>query len=305
MAKKLLPMIIALLLGSLFLFSNCDDDHDHNHNGAITIYDLVEESKDHKILFEAIKAAGLENALKSESLSLTLFAPTDAAFEELPEEDLASLLEDPINLLKPILLYHVVNSKVTSADLSNGLVIEMADGLNSTITIDGSIVMINTAEITAPDLYAENGVLHVIDKVMLPPTNSVADEVASNESLMTLSTALTATGLDGTLSDDNKSFTLFAPTNEAFELLPDGAVADLLSQPELLSDILLYHALSNDVYSSQLSNSMVKTINGADVAIKLEGGNVYVNDAQVEVADIICKNGVIHIISKVLTPPTE
>ncbi len=304
MAKKLFPMIIALFFGSLFLFTNCDD-HDHDGLDAETVYDLVEESNNHKILLTAIKEAGLADVLKNKSLTLTLFAPTDAAFENLPEGVLETLLENPMELLKPVLLYHVVNKVVTSADLSNGLVIEMADGENTIITTDGNIIVINDAEIIGPDYNAKNGVLHVIDEVLLPPTNNVYDEVASNESLSTLAAAIEAAGLDDALSDGTMTYTLFAPTDEAFSDLPYGAVEALLSQPAALSDILLYHVIASDIYSSQLYNTSAITINGADVDIKLEGGKVYVNDAQVEIADIACTNGVIHIISKVLIPPTE
>ncbi len=304
MAKKLFPMIIALFLGSLFMFTNCDD-HDHDGLDARTIYDLVEESDNHKILLTAIKEAGLADVLKNEDLALTLFAPTDEAFDNLPDGVLETLLEDPMELLKPILLYHVVNSVVTYAGLSNGLVIEMADGQNAMITINGNIAEINDAVITANNYTARNGVMHVIDEVLLPPTNSVYDEVVSNGSLSTLAVAIEAAGLDDALSDGTATYTLFAPTNAAFDELPYGLVPALLDQPNALTDLLLYHALDSDVYSSALSNTSVETMNGEDVDIKLEGGNVYVNDAQVEVADIICTNGVIHIISKVLIPPTE
>ncbi len=308
MAKKLFRITLALVLGlgSLSLFTNCnDDDDDGYYYDAESVYDLVKNSKDHKILLTAIQEADLVGALKSMDASYTVFAPTDAAFEKLPEGTLEGLLEDPITLLQPLLLYHVTGTELPIVDLTNGLVIEMADGLNAIITNDGSDIMINNAMIISPDFYAENGVLYSIDEVLTPPSNSISEEVAQNESLMTLATAISATGLDEDLSDEKSSFTLFAPTNAAFDELPVGTIPALLSQPKVLKNILLYHALSKDVYSSQLSSSTVKTINGADVAIKLEDGKVYVNNAQVEVADIICTNGVIHIISKVLLPPTE
>ena len=306
MAKRLLPMIITLFFGSFLFFTFCsDEDNDSPNPAVVTLYDLVEDSKDHTILLTAIKAAGLEKVLKSGSLSLTLFAPTDAAFEKLPEGTLATLLEDPMNALNPILRYHVVNSKVTSADLSNGLVIEMVDKQKTMISIEGNVAMINEAKITAADIVAQNGVLHVIDAVLLPPANSVYQEIASNDMLATLKVAIDAVGMEQVLSDGNASFTLFAPEDDAFEGLPPGTVTSLLSQPDVLKNILLYHALSKDVYSSQLSNSMVETINGKDVNIKIKDGVVYVNDAAVEIADIICSNGVIHIINKVLIPPTE
>ncbi len=307
MAKKLFRITLALFLGlgSLSLFTNCNDDDDGYYNDAESVYDLVKNSKDHKILLTAIQEADLVGTLKSLDASYTLFAPTDAAFDKLPEGALEGLLGDPITLLQPLLLYHVTGTELPIVELTNGLVIEMADGLNAMISVDGRDIMINNAMITSPDFKAQNGVLYSIDEVLTPPSNSVAEEVASNESLMTLTTAISATGLDEALSDEKASFTLFAPTNAAFDELPVGTVNALLSQPQVLTDVLLYHALSKDVYSSQLSDTNVKTINGADVAIKLDGGNVYVNNAQVEVADIICTNGVIHIISKVLIPPTE
>ena len=305
MTKRLFTLMITLFLGSCFFFTSCNDDDDDHKPDVVTLYDLIYESDDHTILLTAIKEAGLEEVFKSPNLINTLFAPTDAAFEKLPEGTLDLLLDDPMNLLSPILLYHVINSKVTSADLTNGMIVEMADGQKAMISIQGAVVMINNATVTGADLEAENGVIHVINEVLLPPTNTVYEEIAETEMLSTLKVAIDAATLDEALSDEKGTFTLFAPTDDAFDGLPAGTVTSLLTQPDVLANILFYHALSKEVFSSQLTNSMVETMNGQDVTIKLENGNVYVNDAQVIIADIICTNGVVHIINKVLLPPTE
>ncbi len=305
MTKRLFPLMIAFILGTCFFFTSCNDDDHHDKYDDVTLYDLIKESDDHKILEEAIDEADLEDVFKSHNLINTVFAPTDAAFKKLPAGTLEVLLANPRELLRPILYYHLINSKVTSSDLTNGMILTMVDGLKTKITVDGSMVLINGATITGADINAINGVLHVIDEVLIPPTNTVYEEIAESEALSTLAAAIDAASLEEALSNEDATFTIFAPANGAFDELPSGTVTALLNQVDVLTNFVLYHALGTELYSAQLTDTTLETLNGQDVTITIENGNVFVNDAQVIVADIVCTNGVIHIIDGALIPPAE
>ncbi|MBK8046521.1 MAG: fasciclin domain-containing protein [Anaerolineales bacterium] len=119
-------------------------------------------------LLSAVEAAGLAEALSGEG-PFTVFAPTDEAFAKIPEDQLKSLLADPANLLQPILLYHVVPGKVMAADVKDGLEVETLQGAKVKFSLADGKAMINDANITVTDIEAANGVIHVIDAVILPP----------------------------------------------------------------------------------------------------------------------------------------
>jgi transforming growth factor-beta-induced protein len=146
---------------------------------------------------------------------------------------------------------------------------------------------------------ASNGVIHVIDKVLLPPNLVQAATYAGSFSKL-LSAATTA-GLADDLSDPSAELTVFAPTDDAFAALPAGTVEGLST--EELAAVLTYHVVPAEVLSTDLVAGDVTTLNGASVTVDLTDG-VKVNDAKVVAADIVTTNGVIHVIDKVLLPPT-
>ncbi|MFT4794438.1 MAG: putative surface protein with fasciclin (FAS1) repeats [Paracoccaceae bacterium] len=135
------------------------------------------------------------------------------------------------------------------------------------------------------------------------PSKDIVDTAIGAGSFTTLVAAVQAAGLVDTLKGEGP-FTVFAPTDEAFAALPEGTVAALLADPDALAAILTYHVVAGKVMSGDLSNGMMAaTVNGADVTIMTEGG-VMVNDANVVSADIEATNGVIHVIDKVILPPS-
>ena len=266
-----------------------------------TIYDIVSNSPDHSTLKVAIDACSLDGVLSSTG-SLTLFAPTDAAFNLLPAGTVAALLND-IPQLTDILKHHLVADSVMSGMLSNNLTVTTLLGTDITVTINANGVFIDNAQVILADLVADNGVVHVIDAVLLPPAQSVTIyDVVSNSSIhTTLKTAINACSLDGTLSGPGP-FTLFAPTDAAFDLLPAGTVAALLNDIPQLTDILLHHVVADSVMSGMLSNGqIVNTLNG-NVTVSTTMGTVYIDNAMVTVADIVAENGVVHVIDAVLLP---
>ena len=272
-----------------------------------SIYDIVSNSADHTTLKVAIDACAL-NGVLSDPGSLTLFAPTDAAFNLLPAGTVAALLAD-IPQLTDILKHHVVGASVMSGMLSNNQLVTTLNG-DVTVTISGSSVFIESgngtiAQVTGADIVADNGVVHVIDAVLLPaPPNSIYDIVSNSADHTTLKVAIDACALNGVLSDPG-SLTLFAPTDAAFNLLPAGTVAALLADIPQLTDILKHHVVGASVMSGMLSNNqVVTTLLGTDVTVTINSMGVFIDNAQVIVADLVADNGVVHVIDAVLIPTT-
>ena len=269
-----------------------------------TVVDIIVNSEAHTTLETAVIAAGLAGTLSGDG-PFTVFAPTDAAFANVPAETLDAVLADPA-LLTAILTYHVVGSTALSTDLMDGMAVTTLNGADVTVTINMDGVFINDAQVTVADLVADNGVVHVIDAVLLPPpppSNTVVDIIVNSEVHTTLETAVDAAGLVETLSGDGP-FTVFAPTDDAFAGLPEGTLDAVLADIDLLTAILTYHVAGTTALSTDLMDGMaVTTLNGADVTVTINADGVFINDAQVTVADIIADNGVVHVIDAVLLPP--
>jgi transforming growth factor-beta-induced protein len=159
------------------------------------------------------------------------------------------------------------------------------------------------AQIVVTDILASNGVIHVIDTVMLPPKDIVETAVADGR-FTTLAAALIAADLIDTLKGEGP-FTVFAPTDDAFAKLPAGTVEDLLKPENLetLRNILLYHVVPGKVLSGDVVTlTNATTVLGKDLVIKVENDKVFINNAQVIIVDVLASNGVIHVIDTVLIP---
>ena len=267
--------------------------------------DIVVNSPDHNTLEEAVIAAELVDALSGEG-PFTLFAPTDDAFANVDSAALAALLADPTGALSDVLQYHVVADSVPAENLSDGDVITMLQGDDAIVSINGAVVMINNAMVTVTNIPATNGIVHVIDAVLLPPSNTIVDIVVNSDIHNTLETAVVAAGLVETLSGEGP-FTLFAPTDEAFEAVDPAVLQALLDDPMgALTDVLTYHVLGQEVPSSALNDGdVVATLNGKDVTVTINADGVFINDAEVIIADIPADNGIVHVIDAVLIPPSN
>ena len=270
-----------------------------------SIYDIVANSNDHNTLELAIDTCGLTSTLQGAG-TFTLFAPTDAAFNALPQGTLAALLND-LPQLTNILLHHALGDTVMSGMLSNNQIVTTLFGTDVTVTINSNGVFIDNAQVIVADIVADNGVVHVIDAVLLPPapqSNSVYDIVANSLDHNILQIGIDTCGLTSTLQGAGP-FTLFAPTDAAFNALPQGTIAALLNDLPQLTDILKHHVVGDSVMSGMLSNNqIVTTLLGTDVTVTINSnGDVFIDNAQVIVADIIADNGVVHVIDAVLLPP--
>jgi transforming growth factor-beta-induced protein len=273
------------------------------------IVEIAVGNSDFSILVAALQKADLVSALQADG-PFTVFAPTNAAFEKL----LASLnitADDLLNhpQLKEVLLYHVVSGQVLSSDLQNGMMPATLAG--ETIKVDlTSGVKINDSGVTTADVLATNGVIHIIDTVLVPSTfvlnaepETVVDIALSNPDFSMLVSLLQKADLVSALQGEGP-FTVFAPTNAAFDKLLAAlniSASDLMNQPDL-AKVLLYHVVSGKVMSTDLSDGLeAPTLNGESVAFDLSSG-VVVNQSNVVSADIEAGNGVIHVIDAVLVP---
>ena len=262
-------------------------------------------------LVAAVKAAGLVDTLKGKG-PFTVFAPTDDAFAKLPAGTIDELLK-PENKQKltDILLYHVVSGKVMAADVTKLTSAQTVLGKDVAVKVDMGNVYINDAKVIITDIETSNGVIHVIDAVLLPPvekaaSNTIVDIAVADGRFKTLVAAVQAAGLVETLSGEGP-FTVFAPTDDAFAKLPAGTVETLLKpeNKQKLTDILLYHVVSGKVMAADVVKlTKAPTVLGKDVTITVKDGKVFLNDTvQVIITDIEASNGVIHVIDAVLLPP--
>jgi len=271
---------------------------------------IISTSPNHTYLTAAITQQNLQGALQDPTATLTVFAPTDAAFEALAvalDTDIAGLLALPN--LTDILLYHVLGVTVVSGDLSNGITpqpLNAANTIKMTVTSGGN-VFANQAQVTTADLTASNGVVHVTNGVLLP--NLTVVDLAINNNFTILTTAVIQQELVPALSNPFGTFTVFAPTDAAFANLLDAldiTAAELL-EFENLTDILLYHVLGVEVPSSAVTNGLLATPLNDENTIKMtvtSGGDVFANHAQVVLADVNADNGVVHAIDAVILPVT-
>lgn len=257
-----------------------------------------------KTLVAAVQAAGLVEILKGKG-PFTVFAPTDEAFAKLPKGTVVTLLK-PENKakLQAILTYHVVSGKVMAADVVKLTGATSVQGQRIDIAVRDGKVSVDGANVVKTDIACSNGVIHVIDSVILPADKDIIDTAVSNETFSTLVAAVKAAGLVDPLKGEGP-FTVFAPTNEAFAKLPEGTVANLLKpeNKDKLIAVLTYHVVPGKVMASDVVKvSDAKTVNGKSVAIKVSDGTVMVDGAKVIATDIETSNGVIHVIDSVILP---
>ena len=269
-----------------------------------TVVDVALADENFSTLVTALSEANLVEALQAEG-PFTVFAPTNAAFEALPEGALEGLLADTA-ALSNVLLFHVSEGQILAEDVvaASGQTVGMLNGQYAQIQTEGG-VSIAGAPVSVTDIQAGNGVIHVIDAVMLPPeSQTIADVVAADSRFSTLLAAVDAAGLVPTLAGAG-SFTVFAPTDEAFAALPEGTLESLLADTDALTNVLLYHVLDGEVLAETvvtLDGQEVAALNGSQLAISIDGSTVKVNESNVIITDIVTDNGVIHVIDAVLVP---
>ncbi|SMO75240.1 fasciclin domain-containing protein [Gracilimonas mengyeensis] len=294
--------VLTLLLISAFTFTACDDNGAGSDSG-LTVVETAQESDNFTILVEALYDTELDAALSGPG-PFTVFAPTNDAFNALPSGLLESLTNEQ---LAQVLQYHVLAGEIAAGDLESSQAVQTLteETIYVTVSSEGEVMVNNTAEVINPNIEASNGIIHAIDGVILPNEFQNIVEIASkNYELSTLVSLVAEAGLVETLQGDGP-FTVFAPTNEAFEEV--SSTLEGLSA-EQVREVLTYHvatveALSTEIASNDLTE--LPTVQGENITITLSGAEVVINgSAGVNEVDLQGTNGVVHIIDSVLLPPS-
>ncbi|MGJ3237211.1 MAG: fasciclin domain-containing protein [Anaerolineae bacterium] len=311
MMKHLSLMVTALLVWVAFVMPVTAQEE--------TIVEIAAGNDDFSTLVAAVTAADLAETLSGEG-PFTVFAPTNEAFTAALDE-LGLTLDDvvaDVDLLTSILTYHVVSGEVFSGDLSDGMRVTTVNGATFVVNLSDESASLTdsagrTVNITAVDIEASNGVIHVLDNVILPPSQNIVEIAVDNDDFSTLVAAVTAADLAETLSGEGP-FTVFAPTNEAFTAALDElglTLDDVVADVDLLANILTYHVVSGKVFSNDLSDGLeVTALNGASFTVNITDEGVTLTDGLGRVVNVVATdiegtNGVIHVIDNVIVPPAE
>ncbi len=336
MQKKSILSLSLVLVFLLALFGSAAAEEVVKEN----IVDIVAADENFSTLHTAIVAAGLADTLANADNSFTVFAPTDAAFAALESASpgtIASLLADPQGALSQVLLYHVVNGELNSAAVIGSSSLTALQGETLNVSTSDAGAFINNSQIVVTDIPAKNGIIHVIDAVLVPqaianptveiidmaeenveavveeneldvataePTQTIAEIAATNGSFNTLLAALNAAGLANTFAQPG-DYTVFAPTDAAFANIPQATLDALLADPQgELTNILLFHVISDSLSRNQIATTeFITTLDGRPLTVNTNDGNIIdVNGAKVLIYNIPASNGIIHVIDTVLIP---
>ena len=280
---------------------------------AKNIVQIAQANPQFSILVEAVVAARLDQVLSGPG-PFTVFAPTNDAFASLLTElgvTKAQLLSNT-PLLTAVLTYHVLPKKVARADIPLGLPITTVQGAVFKIDAASADLVINDgrnrkSKIIATDIVASNGIIHAVDKVLLPPNLNVVETALANPDFSILVEAVSAAGLVDTLKTTSP-ITVFAPTNAAFAALLSElnlTKAQLLANTPLLTKVLTYHVVPKLLLKAQLPvNTAITSVEGEAINID---SNFVITDrrgrlSKIVATDILTTNGVIHAIDKVILP---
>ena len=302
---------IAMLLMAIPLFTvSCSDDDDNNMSNDKNIVEIAQGTGSLSTLVDALVAADLTEALSGEG-PFTVFAPSNDAFAKLDPDVLNNIISTP-SLLTSLLQYHVAGAALTS-DRLNGTVQTLLSGQTLEAVNAGGVTINGTSNVTTSDVLASNGVIHVIDEVLIPEdfyAQTLAQIVAGSPDHTILLSALAKPELAGLLEAANNptaDLTVFAPTDAAFTavlgVLGKESIDDI--PVALLNEIVSYHILGSAVNADQLTNGDVETILvGESVTVDLTDG-VKINNANVGPADLKAVNGVAHVVDAVLLPKAK
>lgn len=304
MKKQTLTFGLIALMG-IFILTGCEKEKEEMKPVSdMTIAEYALSDDNFSILVQALTKAELVNVLNGEG-NFTVFAPTNAAFASLFSQlGISGIADLSKETLTPILLYHVMGTEAKSSMISTGYYSTLSPAQGSYLSLKADVssgVKLNkTTTVTTADVDVKNGVIHVIDNVLLPPT--VVDQALANDNFSILVQAVVKANLVDVLNGTGP-FTIFAPTNAAFETLFTAlgisGIADLTA--EQLTPILTYHVVSGNVLSTMLSAGTVQTLNGP-ITVSLSPVPSINTNSKIVATDVQGSNGVIHVIDNVLLP---
>lgn len=271
---------------------------------SATILETAKAAGSFTTLEAALTAAGLTDALAGDG-PFTVFAPTDAAFAALPEGTIASLLApEAKGMLQNILTYHVVAGNMMAKEVVKSDFLTGLNGQRLNLNMKDGSAYLAGAKIVSTDIVCSNGIIHVIDAVMLPNTSDVIDTAVEAGDFKTLAAALGAANLIEALKGDGP-FTVFAPTDAAFAALPKGTVENLLKKEnrQMLTDILTYHVVPGRIFAGMaIKSESAASLQGGSLRFRFLEDTFLVNNSRIIKSDLESSNGVIHVIDKVLLP---
>ena len=312
--KHLIKSTLFLLMAGLLVVS-CKKVYD---GGPKSIYEKISTDGQYSYLTAAVNRAGLVDALNDANKSgLTLFAPTNAAFKAAGFNSVADLAAISVSDLSKVLLYHVLPSKVEAAQIpqASNTPVKTLNGQSvfATRTADGK-VFINGVSVTKANIECTNGVIHSINRVLMPATGTIVETAIANPNLSLLVAAVLRASQGTTNVADVLSgtgpFTVFAPVNQAFINAGFANEAAInAADPNTLTSILTYHVIAGQIFSSDLTDgAMPATVNGGKVKIGISSagatvkGNSNTTASKIVATDIVTSNGVVHVIDQVLLP---
>lgn len=292
----------------------CDDDDDMMDSQNIV--ELASDDEDLSILVDALAEADLATTLEGDG-PFTVFAPTNTAFQALLDsnDDWNTLQDIPGDLLEDVLLFHVLGGEFASTDLNNSYITTFSTAFDEQVVlqvdVNGGVTFNGSAEPIVTDIDANNGLVHKIDEVMLPP--NIVDLASNNDNFSSLVAALTdsrhTTDFVSLLTGTGP-YTVFAPTNAAFQALLDSnddwdSLADI--DIATLEAVLTYHVVDGaNVQSDQLTDDQSITTLGGDLTTDLsDGAKLETTSGQsvdITLTDVQGTNGVIHVVDEVLLP---
>ncbi len=308
--KQKFPQLLSLALAGLsltMLSSSCKDD-DPMPTPVPNIVQLAQSDTSLSILVSAVVKAGLANTL-STTANLTVFAPTNNAFRAagFPQSRIDALTPaDVTTVLVPILTYHVLGSVVNAANVPVSDAVTTLNTKKLFASRNANGVFVNGIRVATADLNASNGVVHVIGRVLVPPTQSITEIVVGNPNFSLLETAVIRANLAATLGGDGK-FTVFAPVNSGFPASLDTDAEINAAPVATVAGIVTSHAFATNIFAGDLTaGNTGATVNPATtLTIALTPPSVKINGSTsaasaITTTDIVATNGVIHIIDRVL-----
>lgn len=310
--KPFFRLTTALATGAVLMLSSCKKDDDPQPTPTNTITDVVVNTASYSVLKEAVVKANLASTLSGAG-PFTVFAPDNTAFSNagITSSTVASL---SATQLSDLLLYHTIGSKILAANVPAGpnAKVVTAGGDSVFVTKNSAGVFVNGIAVAQADIAADNGVIHRLSKALNKPSGTIVQTAVAaaggDNGLDSLVVAVTTAGLGTTLSSN--TLTVFAPTNKAFrDLLTALSLPNIKSIPlATLTAVLTYHVVGGRAFSSDLVAGPLTMFAGGTTTISLTGGATIkgngngTNASNIIATNIMCRNGVVHVIDRVLLP---
>ncbi|QTV05516.1 fasciclin domain-containing protein [Faecalibacter bovis] len=314
MVKSMTKVGLGLVMaGSVLVSCNDDDDNQGIAPNDQTIAGIVTSNSSFSTLSQAVTKAGLGATLSGNG-EFTVFAPNNAAFEAsgITSATLATLTTDQT---KDILLYHTLASKVASSAVPAGpnAKVTTAQGDPIYVTKDARGVFVNGWKVNQADIMASNGIIHSIERVLLPAPGNLVETAQGNENLTYLVAAVVRASQGNTnvanVLASTEGLTVFAPTNQAFINAGFPTIASIqAADPDVLTSILTYHVVGARAFSSDLTNNQaLNTVQGGTLLVNIGNqvtikGRTNSTASTVIAPNVLATNGVVHVIDQVLLP---